>query len=62
MSDKSPIRDEGTGILFPVDFSFEATNEFAHHSDVTFEELQGAILSMAAHFEKETTALRNESN
>lgn len=43
---KSPVRKEG--ILIPADDSFAAINEFVHDLDVSFEELQYALLGLAA--------------
>ena len=36
------------GTMRPVDYSFEAVNEFVHHPDVQFEDLQNCCLGMAS--------------
>ncbi len=36
----------------PTGYSFFHINEFVHHPDVGFEELQWAMIGMANHFEK----------
>lgn len=43
-----PITEEG--ILRPRDYSFPSVNAFVHHPDVTYEELQWALLGIASHF------------
>lgn len=47
------------GVLLPAAYSFAAINEFANHSDVAFEELQSALLSIASTLELQTHALRH---
>ncbi len=42
-----PILSE-EGIRYPANESFEAINAFVHHSEVSFEELQWALLGIAA--------------
>ena len=44
------------GSLAPADYSFDAINEFVHHEDVHFEDLQNALLGMAAAAERKTEA------
>lgn len=50
------------GILIPANYSFEAINEFVHHPDVEFEELQWAMLGMATERDAFITALRSVRN
>ena len=44
-SSVEPKRIEG--ILIPADYSFAAVNEFVHDCEVSYEELQWAMLGMA---------------
>lgn len=45
------------GCLIPASDSFAAINAFSHHPDVSFEDLQSALLGLAARAEKMSNAL-----
>lgn len=52
----APLRVEG--ILVPANHSFAAINEFVHDCEVSYEELQWAMLGMATDREKLIAALK----
>lgn len=59
MSDPSdPSEALNPGVLSPEDFTFDAINEYAHNPDVSFDDLQGRLLSLAAFSDKTRDELR----
>ena len=46
----------------PVDYSFEAINDFVHCQDATYEELQCCCLGLATEIEKLNKQLKDHGN
>ena len=46
------ILETQMGVTMPVDYSFKVVNEFVHHPDRHYEELEALCLGMACHIDK----------
>jgi len=57
-----PLYETTDDVNHPVDYTFDAVNDFVHAPDVIFEELQCCCLGMATEIEKLRNALRLSTN